>query len=705
MPDSRALRLAFRAKTLIAPALIFLLILGVAFILRDISFKLIDDNIEQASRQNCYKVVNLLQANLQERISSLRQFADFMTVSDHVTEGEIRAHARFMLRRSPEIVAVAALDSQRHPLWLESEGDLKAKSLSSIVEDPAMAGAFERAITSQDIAITQSSAIPGKGEQFTVLVPFFKAGQPRGFLAGIFSQAKLLEALLLPELRADFNVTLRQATRKTYDSFLFSASSRPLMEGLTEETVRGVEEFFFIGPQMWEVKVESTGLSRSDPAYLTPKMILALGSVLALLLSLFVYRQEWRAAKFQAEAQAHRQKLASTGLSLAQIQENLDLILNTVDEGIILYDERFTPVQFNAAFKTAFGDAESAVSPDRPAEEHHKALAALFQNQTQYWALLNAIRENPEHPIGDHLECKISDENTRFFQRRATTVCGPDGTRKGYLVIYQDVTPARAVERLKEDFLSSVTHDLRTPLASIKGFAETLLRDGNMDPGTRGEFASIIRTEATRLEEMIEDLLDIRRMEEGRTLLAPASYSLRELVEEVARASRPLLDLHGLKLEIRWEGESNRRRLFGDVAQMGRALRNILGNSIKYAPGNSLISIRGWEGEDRVEMEIADQGSGIPSDDLPHVFEKFYRGAKHVRRTGGTGLGLAIVKHIVESHGGVVSASNVQPHGAAIRMVLPREFGHGVGNLASSIKSFSAGENEEKNIQTAVPSV
>jgi two-component system phosphate regulon sensor histidine kinase PhoR len=266
------------------------------------------------------------------------------------------------------------------------------------------------------------------------------------------------------------------------------------------------------------------------------------------------------------------------------------------------------------------------------------------------------------------------------YQRRAAAVIGPDGSRRGYLVIYQDITPRRAVDRLKEDFLAGVTHDLRTPLASIKGFAETMLRDRHMEPATREEFTRIICAESTRLQEMIEDLLDLRRMEAGKADLSPGSVNLRALVEEVAHASRPLLESKDLSLaKIEWVGDGE-RPVLGDVAKLGRAVRNILSNAIKYSRHGGRIWIRGVESENCVALEFTDEGPGIPEHEIDHVFEKFYRGSEHVRRTQGTGLGLAIVKNIVENHGGRVSARNAPKRGATIRIVLPWD----LGSLAES---------------------
>ncbi len=655
----------------LAPALIFIIIMAVAYSLRQISLYSIDSNIEQATRENCYKVINLLQANLRERITSLRQVANLFKIPEGPSERQFRNQGRFLMTRSPDIIAVAHINAQFDPIWVDSLEGITPTEIAQMTRDPVMAIAFERAITTRDYSITGKMTLPRKGAGFALIVPLEKEGKIESFFCGFFQHTALLGNLLMPELRSGFDIELRQADQRVYDSFLFSADSRGYRMPAREGEMRTVEDFFFVGPQMWAVKVHSTGLNFSSPIYLTSDMVSILGALLAFLVSLFVFHQQWRLTRFQNEAWVSQNQLASAGLSLSEIQENFDLILNNVNESVVLYDDEWQPIQANIAFKKAFStpDLDLFEKPD----EHHQRMAAQFKSPEHYWSLINGIKDEPERPLSDEIEFTGGGPGSKpkFYQRWATTVCRPDGSRHGYLIIYQDITPAKNVEQLKDDFLASVTHDLRTPLASIRGFAETMLRDAKMDEATRDEFATIIRDEAKRLGEMIEDLLDLRRMEAGRFDLAPSAFRMKTLVEDVLRAFRPIFAANGLKVEVTWEGDET-RPLFGDVGKIGRALRNIVSNAIKYAPGGTTLRIRGVESADSVELEIADEGNGIPVDDLPYVFEKFYRGSAHVRRTKGTGLGLAIVKHIVEGHGGDVSARNGEPTGAIIKIRLPR---------------------------------
>lgn len=661
--------------------------MSVTIILIDISRLFIAQDIDRASQAESRKVANLLSAYLKERMTALNLVANFFSNSDHVDEAEFRGFVKSAMREVSGITAIAVTDSQAQPLWVESDEAISSDLLTTLLRTPALVRATNRAMTSGRYVISDPVRMGDYGTGFVALIPYFEDAarqQLGGFVIGAFLHDRLVKNLLIPELVGDFNIRLHQWDIRMDSPLYQIATDEPAEKARAKYA--GVEEDFFMGDQRWRVSVIPTGYPGSTRSYFSSGTILALGTTLAFLFSILLYRQQVVAAKSQSEAQHSRSRLASTSERLAQVREELDLILNNVDEEIILYDEDLAPLQANMRYRKAFHSAgREDDSLDLPSEEHHRLMASFFKNETQYWIMLNNLRENPERPFTDEIELRTdkADEGRRFYRRQATAVCAPDGSRRGYLVIYQDTTLPRALEKLKEDFLSSVTHDLRTPLASIQGFADTILRDPSMDIQTRNEFISIISKESIRLREMIEDLLDLRRLEEGKIDLSPATYHMRALIEDVVRSSRPVLEAREIEVKIDWEGPPG-IPLVGDEIKIGRALRNILSNSVKYSPSGSTIWIRGTEAPDRVEVNFTDEGPGIPPNELQHVFEKFYRGSRHVRRTTGTGLGLAIVKHIIEGHGGVVSAANAPKRGTTIKVVLPREFEFGAEQAAVS---------------------
>ncbi|GEM_PF-4218061 len=663
----------FRLRALVVPGAIVIVILSVTTILRNISIHLIEQDMAEASQAECRRVAVIVQANLRERIAAMQAVADHLSAAASLDEAAFRRFTRSRLEPAPGILAAVVADEGLRPVWMESFGEFDPAALEGALGDSALLQAVEQATRSPDrFAITTPLRFGALFTGFASVNPYARADGASGYVLGIFPAGEVESALLPRDLSLQFTVELHQWNPRT--SSPYYSISRPLIPSPSDYLRDlGDAETFPLGSQMWRVTVTPSGYWGNMPAYFTSGTILTLGTLLALVIGALLYRQQWQALHSRDEARRSRTRLASTSDRLARITEELDLILNNVDEGIVLYDENLAPLQANAAFKRTFGLEEGRHGLDADAETHHQGMAARFLAGAQYDRLLHHLRESPERPYVDEIEARggSSPQGTRYFQRRATAVTGPSGERAGYLVLYQDITHTRTVERLKEDFLSGVTHDLRSPLAAIKGFAETILRNRGMDAATREEFVSIISDETSRLQELIEDLLDLRRLEEGKLDLAPAAYNIRALVDEAVRSSQALLESREIDVNVLWEG-SVRGPMFGDAAKIGRAIRNVLANSIKYSPDGSAITILGVEAPQRVEIQFADEGPGIPPEDLPHVFEKFYRGSMHVRRTQGTGLGLAIVRHIVESHGGSVSAGNQPGGGALISITLPR---------------------------------
>lgn len=670
-----------RIRSAFAPVLIFVFIMAVTIVLRNVSLAQIERDLEKAGNQECQRVVGLLESSLKAHMTAIEGVANHLTHSSRPTQANFEGYCRQIMDGTEGFLAIAATGADLRPRWIKAEAPITADEFHRMVNPASIQSTILKLRSNADLTISDPLESENYGEVFAAVIPYFQGALQAGYVVGLFP-ADVIKTLNKPEL-LNFSITVQQADD-------LGAPRRTLLETAvpvesaeaTRFQTAGVRDSIFLGSQKWEVQVYTSGYRGANPFFFTSGAILFLGTGLALVLGIFLYRQQIMVGMSQYEARDSQTRLASTSDRLATITEELDLILNNVDEGIILYDENLNPLQTNDAFVAAFGGEAAFGAAQDSADKHHYKMSSLFQLESQYWAIFNTLRENPEEPAQDEIQTRTEGDNSAplFYQRRATAVRGPDGDRRGYLVIYQDQTPKRTVERLKDDFLSSVTHDLRTPLAAIKGFAETMLRDKTMANDTRDEFMSIICSESSRLQEMIEDLLDLRRMEEGRMEFAPSSYNMQSLVEGVVRSLQPILSARALKVEVSWDG-AHTLALLGDVSKISRALRNILSNSIKYSPQHGTINIIGRESEDKVEIEFRDEGPGIPDNELAHVFEKFYRGAKHVRRTQGTGLGLSIVKHIVEGHGGVVSAANLDSGGTVVRIVLPRDFDHGLANV------------------------
>lgn len=265
---------------------------------------------------------------------------------------------------------------------------------------------------------------------------------------------------------------------------------------------------------------------------------------------------------------------------------------------------------------------------------------------------------------GEHAVVEVEAGTPSRWLRGTTLPAGEDGSA---LLIVSDVTEARQVETIRRDFVANASHELKTPAASIRAAAETLTSVVHDDPEVIPRFAARLERDAIRLSRIVSDLLDLSRLESGSRL--EETVALDAVVrDEVERSEASALEA-GLALAVQAPSVPSVRGSARDLALM---VRNLVDNAIRYTrPGGRVEVELGAEGDD-VVLTVRDTGAGIPSRDLPRVFERFYRVDRaRSRETGGTGLGLSIVKHVVENHGGRVSVESELGRGTRFEVRLP----------------------------------
>lgn len=249
---------------------------------------------------------------------------------------------------------------------------------------------------------------------------------------------------------------------------------------------------------------------------------------------------------------------------------------------------------------------------------------------------------------------------------RTAAVEGPRGGR-GAVVVLHDITDLRRADQIRRDFVANVSHELRTPLTAIRGYVEAL---GDATPDESRQFLSIVARHTMRMERLVRDLLRLARLDAGQEVLERHEYHVATIADAVETDLSGLIAARTLRVErdIATDAEVIR----GDAAKLQDALRNLLENAANYSPAGSTITLRSRRNGSRVAISIEDHGPGIPASDLTRIFERFYRVDKSRTREGtdpgGTGLGLAIVRHLVELHGGTVTAGN-RPGGGAVFVV------------------------------------
>jgi two-component system phosphate regulon sensor histidine kinase PhoR len=238
----------------------------------------------------------------------------------------------------------------------------------------------------------------------------------------------------------------------------------------------------------------------------------------------------------------------------------------------------------------------------------------------------------------------------------------------GIVAVFHDVTERARLDSVRRDFVANVSHELQTPLATISGYGEALA-DSARDPARVGEVAEVIRRQSGRMSALVRDLLELSRLESEGFAPETEIVEVEALVREVANASAGGAREKGLALQTR---VAPGLRVRADRRLLHLALSNLVENAVRYVPSGREIRVEGRQVAGGVELTVADTGEGIPREDQPRIFERFYRVEKgRARSSGGTGLGLAIVKHVAEVHGGRVELESARGSGASFRITLP----------------------------------
>jgi len=253
----------------------------------------------------------------------------------------------------------------------------------------------------------------------------------------------------------------------------------------------------------------------------------------------------------------------------------------------------------------------------------------------------------------------------------------PEGLR-GTVAVLRNVTEEHRLDKLRKDFVANVSHELRTPLSMLQGYSEALLDDIAATPEERRELAQVIHDESLRMGRLVKDLLDLARMEAGHIELSFREFDLEPLIQRVHRKFSALCKDRGLAFKLAMPAEPITLYL-ADEDRLEQVLTNLLDNAVRHTPSGSWIGIgvsrTGGRKDEIVQIEIQDGGQGIPREDLPYIFERFYKADKARTRgpSGGTGLGLAIVKNIVDAHQGTISAESELGEGTTFTIKLPNK--------------------------------
>lgn len=330
-------------------------------------------------------------------------------------------------------------------------------------------------------------------------------------------------------------------------------------------------------------------------------------------------------------------------------------VLTALTDGLLVVDSNQHILICNPAFEQLYGQSRIATGT----------------------ALLDIIRDSdvidPIRAVLDQARARVAEVTAPDRKRQLQLTAVPimqNGEASGVVAVFHDISRLKQADEIRRDFVANVSHELRTPLSIFHGNLETLLEPGDLDEDETRHIYEVMKRHSDRLNLLVNDLLSLARLESKEANLQLAEIKLRDFLKDVTGDWAKRLVGKNLRLEL--EVPDNFPTVRADERRLEEVVHNLLDNAVKYSHQNGHILIQAGAPDQEVVLTVRDEGVGIAANDLPRIFERFYRADRaRSRELGGTGLGLSIVKHIAQLHGGRVEAESVVGHGTTIRVILP----------------------------------
>ena len=346
-------------------------------------------------------------------------------------------------------------------------------------------------------------------------------------------------------------------------------------------------------------------------------------------------------------------------------REKLQSVLSCMMEGVIVLDTNGKVILVNQMAQTIF-----KVPPDTSVLG--MSTVEVSRHPEMHALIREVVASNTRDPL--HRELTLGDD--RWFAVNAARLEDSRQELPGYVLVFHEVTELKRLERIRADFVANVSHEMRTPLTAIQGYAETLLHDPPHDTGMEQQFLNIVARHSERLGRLIDDLLALSDLEMGNVDVRMQRVGAKPLLDRVLDLFSARAAKKGIRL--RAEVAADTPDIVGDEDRLQQLLINLIDNALKYTPDHGEVLVTaGCEPASnglrptRVALTVSDTGCGIPDKDLPRLTERFYRVDKaRSRELGGTGLGLAIVKHIVQAHGGDLKIASEMGKGTRVSIYL-----------------------------------
>lgn len=337
--------------------------------------------------------------------------------------------------------------------------------------------------------------------------------------------------------------------------------------------------------------------------------------------------------------------------ALYKEKEQLSSILSSMVDGVLTVDNQGTIILTNPPVRRMLNELDASSPKQLPQPLMSIFKRVMEQSREQYadvssngrtWSVVMA-------PL-------YESQNKPFI--------------RGAVAVLRDVTEERKMDKLRNEFVANVSHELRTPISMMQGYSEAIIDDVAQTVEEKKALAAIIHEESIRMSRLVSDLLDLARMESGHLQLKLEKVDLVELVQRTVHKFKAMADEAGVELIQEVKGKIP--LLDSDEDRLEQVFTNLLDNALRYTPRGGKVSVKIERLPSSVKVQVSDTGIGIPADDLPFIFERFYKADKaRTRGKAGTGLGLSIVKNIVESHNGIISVKSREGEGTTFTMEFP----------------------------------
>lgn len=614
------------------------------------------NQIEMIVQLKAETVKDSIRIHVENQINAFVRMGRRWEVRDRTPRDEWESDAGLYVRDYPGIQAIEWVDETFHVRWIiPLEGNEQAQDLNLAFEERRRV-ALEAARDRHEVTVTRSIDLVQGGKGFLVYVPLYRENDFEGFVLGVFKIQQLMDIILDKEGFSNYSITVFDGEEEVYKRYSTT------IEHEEEWAKQGKVDFYGVP---WRVRLCPKPEFLAEARSFLPEAVLFVGFVIAFLLGIVIY--------FGQKVKIHAREIEKS-------EKRIRAILDTAVDAIVTINEKVIVQSFNPAAERLFGYSASEVIGHNvkmlvpePYHSKHDSFVANYL-RTGIRKIIDLGREvNAQRKDGTVFPIYLSVGEVRLGEYRLFTGIIHDITelKKAEKTLKEANERLEKLNEMKSEFISVVSHDLRTPLTSIKNAVSLLITEkaGKLNE-TQAKFMSMAERNIDRLARLINDLLDLSRMEAGKMQLQLAEVDIKRIIEQAVETFKTRADDKAIILGTDLEEDLPIVEVNAD--RIDQVFANLLDNALKFTPEGGKITISARKIEEKIEVSVEDTGVGLSEENRQHIFDQFYQTEDTLsRKTGGTGLGLSIVKQLVEAHGGRISLESELGKGTRFFFTLP----------------------------------